>query len=368
MNNQFNLSTWSNLTFIFYLLLILLGFLAPKINFSIALKLRKNIIIKPFLILFEIFLILVKGLSTVGLDANIGYYINFQTATSYSQIFDKSLENGFIFLTILVRRVTSVYWVYLLVIACATLIPVFYFLSKYKNNIDSGVALAMYISVYFFQGLSLLRIALATSIALFAFDALYEGKKYKAIIFILLAAQIHASMYILLFVWLLVVTPKRLKKLEYIVVSIGAVFLYFVPSFFESFLVGRHSIYSIDMNNSIGFMPILYSVPLFLLIILYYKDVPIKLNNLFIAYVFMNFIVEILAYRLPIGRIYFCFMPVSFLIGMKQTVIKKKNSNLAQIIQLMILFYCIFRFYVYISSYYSVDGIMPYMNTLGWKL
>ena len=368
MNNQVNMSNWSNATFVFYIVLILLGFLVPKIKYNVALKVnKKTIIIRPILVLFEIFLILVKGLSIVGLDVNNGYYINFQTASSYSEFFDKSLEKGFIFLTVLIHHISNKYWVYLLIISCLTLIPVFYFLNKYNNIVDTGTVLAMYIAIYFFQGLSLIRIALATSIALFAFNSLYEGKKYWAIIFFLLAAQFHASMYVLLLVWLLVVTPKRFKKLEYILISVSAIILYLVPSLFESYLVGRHSIYSIDVNNGLGVMQILYSIPLFLLVLLYYRNTPTKLHNMLIAYVVMDFVVGILSYRLPIGRMYFCFMPISFLVGMKQIVVRKIDVNLARIIQVIILLYCIFRFYIYISTYYNVDEIMPYINTLGWK-
>ena len=362
-------SEWSNSTFIFYLSLIILGFLAPKVAYTIKIKSgSKTTRIRPVLGIYELILILVKGLSVVGLDANNGYYFNFLTATSYSKIFDKSLEKGFIWLTILLRSILKTYWLYLLVLSIFTLTPVFYLIHKYRNIAEASVILPVYVSIYFFQGFSLVRIALASSIALFAFDALYEGKIWKALIIIIIAAQFHVSMYVLLIIWALNAVPKKIRKLCYLITIITAIVLYLAPSRFASLLIGRHSVYSVDTTGAFGFSQFLYSVPLILLAFMYFKkQEETKAQELFFMYVILDFIIGLLAYRLPVGRMYLCFAPIPFLMGMRLIEIKAKNKNMAFAVKLLIIVYCVFRFYVYISAYYNVDEIMPYINVLGWK-
>lgn len=364
------IAEWSNNTLILYLFVILGGYIAPKIKSEVTFYVyKKKHSFQVALVLYEILLVLVKGLSVVGKDLVGGYYYNFSTADNFHSFADQSIEKGYILLNVLVYHISTSYSFFIMVVTLITLLPIFYLLHKYKDNIDASAVLVMYSSIYYFQGFSLLRIAMASSIALFSFDALYEQKKIKALFFILLASLFHISTLILLIPWLiLVINKKEIRTIVSILLIVIAAVIYLFPSFINGYFVGRHAGYSIDTTNNIGFAQFLYTVPLVLALAIYWKDTPEKIKKMGMLYILVDFLVGIIGYRVSIfGRLYQDFVPITFVMGFKHKFLRVNHKTNMWLFDLLMVAYCVIRFCIYISTYYNVDNIMPYINLFGWR-
>lgn len=361
---------WSNSTFVFYIIIIILGYIAPKIRGEITISVhKKKYSFQIALVLYEILLIFVKGLSVVGKDLVGGYYYNFSTATSFHNFADQSIEKGYILLNVLVHHISTEYSFFVMVVTIITLLPIFGLLHKYKNDIDASTVLIMYSSIYYFQSFSLVRIAMASSIALFSFDALYEQKKSKALFFIVLASLVHISALILIIPWLILIFNK--KEVRIIISGISviiALLIYLFPSFVTGFFTGRHSLYSADVASSIGFAQFTYSIPLMLALMIHRNETPGKINEFGIVYILLDFLIGIIGYRVSIfGRFYQEFVPIAFIMGFKHKSLRMSHKMNMWLFDLLMMAYCIIRFCIYISAYYNVDDIMPYINLFGWR-
>ncbi len=356
---------WSQSTLILYICIIAGCYLAALVFERCYFKFGNYFRLPVWLLIIGSVLIFFKGFGTTGRDLRAGYYYDFLSATSCEHFRDKTIEYGYRVLNVLVRNITDQYWVFILIVSILTIVPFMYIINKYKDQIDLPVAILLYTSIFFFAGFSPLRIAMAGSIALLAFDGLIEKKKGKSLLFILLACTIHVSIALLLIPYALLffrIIDKRM-------ILIGA-FLFFMIIFFWrediiNFFLSSQRYYGYGTVEVLrmGLEQFFYYIPIFVLIFMTRKKCDPDFQKLSIGFVSIGFVCALLGYVLPVfGRTNMDFMVIVFIIGWHTKILKQEHKKSRLLINLTIFFYCAVRFGLYITQYYNLEDIMPYTN------
>jgi hypothetical protein len=359
---------WYQSTFFLYSFIILASYSIAKVYENHYFKVGSKVI-SVWLIFIGALLLFVKGFSTTGRDIRGGYYLNFLSSTSVGEFRDESIEIGYKLLSVILRNLSSQYSVFLFAVAILTLFPVLKFLKKYKNQIDIPLTVLFYVSVFFFSSLSPIRTCMAASIALFAFDGMIEKKQWKALLWIAISMCFHTSMVFLFIPYVFCFFKVFDKKL--IVISLIA--------FFMLIYLGRNSLVSIfatsdryynyvlNSSASFGFEQWVYYAPLFLLIYLGRKKSDQAMLRVGFAYVTTAFCLGMLGYIMPVfGRTQPIFLAIIFIAGYYLKIVKQHYKSYSWLINILMIIYCIMRFWLYISQYYNLEDIMPYTNVWGW--
>lgn len=361
---------WVNSTFYFYLFIPYVCYFLPKIDFvsssgSINQK-KYNIRIGTFV--STLILLFIKCFSITGRDIQSGYRNQFFSSNSLFGTADDTLEIGFRFLNFVIYHLGGQnFYLFLFICGFLTLFPVIYFVFKYGNNLNISLTLFLYATLFYFQGFSLLRLYLASSIALFSIDDLLHEKTKKSLLWLLIAFSIHRSVIILLFV-IIIYALKSIKLSRVIVFSfIILLFSILAKGFIISHFTGRYAIYQQQSANELGFAILLKYLPLFILV--QYARKKQSIDRLAFSLLWLGFEFGILSYFIPIiGRQQAVFLPIIFLVGyfVKQI---NFNSNLSKIgLEILFLIYGTIQLYLYIKGYYQLDGIMPYVSYLGFNI
>lgn len=366
---------WDNKTLFLYLGVALISFFLPN-AFIINIRTRKGKTKVPIgLIANTVILILLRGFSAVGMDAVFGYQNDFLNSESLSSFPDKSVEILYRVLNTVVFSIFHDYRIFLIIISVLTVLPIIIIAWKHRDILDLNIVIGLYACIWYFQGLSLLRIYLAASIALIAYEYEIKNKPILSLLWLVVSILFHRSTFILIIPWI-IRFGKWFSKEIYFYLTLGIIASMFVMgkqifSFVGEF-GGRYAAYRNSSSGHIGFQEILYYVPIFL--IMYYSERYIssrKLDNekellvLHKAYAITGFSVGILKYVIPIfGRMQALFLPLSFSVSysFKKLAITKERYLL---IKTAIMAYGIIRLYIYLKGYYELDYIMPYVTCIG---
>lgn len=367
------LYVWSNKTFIFFIIIAMLALILPYVGI-VRVKFVKNNKRIPFgLIILTILLICVKGFSAVGRDALSGYYVGFLSADSLGTYSDASVELGYRILTIIIHNIWNNYTFFLVVLAFLTVVPVVYFTWKYRENIFMGLTLFLYTTIYYFQGLSLLRIFLAASIGLIAMDKLITKKNRSAFIWILVAILFHTSMLVLLIPYIIFVFNKLSRGSYVLALVIIFVFFTIYGNQIIGSLSGRYSVYRDTLSNGLGFQQVMYYIPIAVLVYFGHK---IQIGGNFVeestiyklslALVISGFFIGEVGYIITIfGRAQVAFISLIFVISYYAKRIYARDVKWGNLTKLLVVVYGLARMYIYLSQYYNVDSIMPYSTIWG---
>lgn len=362
--------SWSNITFLFYCFIIVLSAtctLLSKISIKFA---NKKINISIFIL--SVILIFVKVFNSTGRDISSigGYSWNFSSAVSLASINDQGIEFGFKLLMVVVRTFTTDFNIFLIVYGIIYIIPVIYMLNKYRAHIDLFSTVLLYFSVFFFSSFSPIRQSIAASFGLLAFDNMHERKIFKSAVWIIVATLFHSAALVLFIPYFLVFCKAINKKI--IPLALLMIFCFF--------LIGRDFIFSFFSENSryigyatsgtgIGLEQLVYYIPIIWLIIYCRKHIKSLDVRISYAYIFSSFSFGMLSYYITIfGRFYNIFLPIIFIVGYNVHILKKIRPKYKWIINLVIIAYCILRFWMYMSQYYNNEDLMPYTNILGLEI
>lgn len=366
---------WSNKTFVLFLIVALLSGILPYLGI-INIKIRNTVKKIPIgLILATTMLIIVKGFSNVGRDVLGGYQLGFLSASSLSSYFDQSIEIGYRVLAVVVYNIWDNYTFFLVIVAMLTVVPVVCFVWKYRNYTFMGLTLFLYTSIYYLQGLSLLRIFLAASIGLCAIDRLISHKNKSAFVFIVIATLFHTSMLALFIPYIIFVFNKLSKGSYAVILSIVFVFLLLYGNKIISSFSGRYVVYRDTVSNGLGFQQILYYVPI--LILIYFGNKLSKDNfltyssgdvyKLGLSLVIASFFIGEAGYIISIfGRARVAFLALIFIISYYTKEIYDRDKKWGILTYILVICYGVFWMYVYLLQYYNIDDIMPYSTVWGW--
>ena len=376
MQYKYFVAEWDIKTFVFYLSIIFISYILLSLvpNYKVSIhgwnsKSRKKYPLG--IIIVCIMLMIVKGLCIGARDVRTGYYYNFISATSFNNYRDSSVEIGYRLLMIIIRNIFGIngYPVFLIITALFTVFPIIYIINKYKTTISAPFAILLYTSVFYYPGFSLNRMYLAASIGLLAFDAMIERKEWKSFFLILIASSFHITSMILFIPFFLILFKKIGRKMAATsLISMVAVIYFGRKSFFS--LIGstsRYAIYGYAESVHIGLEQFIYYIPFGILIFLCHrkrKEIKKEYEYPFVVITLTGFAFGIIGYIVPIfGRIQALFIPLILVGGYYSKLLMNKKSRRI-ILKTLAFSYCIARFYIYISQYYNLDDMMPYISFL----
>lgn len=359
---------WSDSTFIFYLCIIITCFTISLLFERIIIKFDEKEFKNLDIYLITIILIFVKGFLQCGRDLINGYYNNFISATSLENIRDDSLEIGYKFLNIIVNNIFHEYWVFVLIVAIITILPVMIFIAKYRDYISVPYAVLFYVAIYFFPSFSVLRIYLASSIGILIFILLLKKKLFLAFLGIIIASCFHTSM-LFLFIPFFLLVFKFLSRKDIICILIAIFGIVYVErNTLVTLFTGRYEGYDSFSMATIGFQQFAYYLPLialFFYVKKYFDDY--WHEKVCFLYLSVGFTFGLLGYVISIfGRAQAVFLPIVFIVAHLVKIIEEKDCMYKRIIKFALVLYCILRFLIYIGEYYNIDDIMPYVNFFGW--
>ena len=361
---------WSDSTFIFYLSIIITCFIITLVFERVVIKFGDIRFRNLDICLVSIILIFVKGFLYCGRDLIYGYYNNFISATSLQQIRDDSLELGYKFLNVIINNIFHEYWIFVLIVAIITILPIMIFIGKYRDEISVPYAVLFYVSIYFFPSFSVLRIYLASSIGLLVYISLLKKRPFLAFLGIIIASLFHTSMLFLFIPYfLLEFRFLNRKSIVCILVTIFA-FVYIERNSLALLFTGRYGGYDSFEMATIGIQQFVYYLPLIGLFFYVKKYINEPWNErVFFSYLSVGFTFGLLGYVISIfGRSQAVFLPIVFIVSYLVKIIEENDCKYKRIIKLALVLYCIMRFWIYISEYYNIDDIMPYVNFFGWSI
>ncbi|MEY8735980.1 EpsG family protein [Lactobacillus sp. AN1001] len=362
--------SWSTQTLYFYLAVIVACYFFSKQDQVIILLNRyTNTSSSWGMILVGGILVFVKGFSTTGKDLIQGYYLSFESALSFKNIRDPTLEYGYQLLNIVIRNTVGQYWFFVLVIGLLTVIPVCQIVWKYHNEIDVSIAILMYVSIFYYPSFSLIRIYMASSIALFAFASMLYDKKIRALIYIIIASFFHVSMLVLLIPYTIYFFKKISLGVWGVILVLLTIIIFSSKSYLLGFFGGRYAGYALNnASNGIGMEQFIYYVPIILLV-LYgkYYDEDMSFYSLSMSYLMSGLFAGIIGYEITIfGRIQAAFLPIIIIVAYYVQKIKTDSPYQGRFIEFLVIIYSLTRCVIYLSQYYNIDNIMPYTNIFNW--
>lgn len=363
---------WYTSTFIFYLSIILGCYLIALLVKRRKIMFNKNLGIYTYAwsFLLTIILLFVKGFGTTGRDLRSGYYYNFLSAASLKVFRDQTLEIGYRILNVVIHFISDKYWFFVFVVSVLTVYPMIKIIKKYSNNIDIPVAVLMYTSIFFVNGFSPFRMALAATIALYAFDAMVENKPLKALCWIMLGSCFHITVLVLIVPYFFSMARSFNKKLTALSLLTFFALVYLGRNSIAAFMSGseRYYLYSSFERVHIGLEQFVYYIPLFLLFFSVQKsDDNRQFSRVSFSYLAMGLCCGLIGYIISIfGRLQMLFLPLIIIIAYYCKLYKERFPKKRKLLDFLVLFYCIARFVIYITQYYNLEDLMPYTNIFGW--
>lgn len=363
---------WYKSTFIFYLSIILGCYLITVLAKRKRILFARNLGIYTYVwsFLVTIILLFVKGFGTTGRDLRSGYYYNFLSATSLKEFHDQSIEIGYRILNVIVYFISNKYWFFVFIVSLLTVYPVIKVINKYSNKLDIPVAILMYTSIFFVNGFSPLRMALAATLALYAFDAMVENKPLKALCWIIISSCFHITVLILIIPYFFSMAKNFDRKMIILSLIIFFIAVYFGRNNITLFMSEseRYYLYSNFEHIHIGLEQFVYYIPLFLLFFYGQKnDNDRQFARVSFSYIAMGLFCGLLGYIISIfGRLQALFLPLVIIIPYYCKLYKERFPKKKKLLNFLVLFYCIARFVIYITQYYNLEDLMPYTNIFGW--
>ena len=341
-------------------------------NDSVNLVLRRNRKIYFFFSFIPLYILLI--LSACGAD-HFSYNNLFELADNFSVIFGYGgMELGFTLFLYIVRLFTKNVDIFNAILAFVFLGLIYFTIYRLRTRLHVGWAVFCFVSIFFFQYMSLKRIYLAGAMVFFSTPYWLKSQYGKVIICLIIAVSFHISSIIAFIPFLFDRFLKikiDTKKVVFLFVVI-LIFLIQSRGFIASINFGeRHADYGLNSTSSIGFLQLFYYLPL---LFIYDKAIKQDSSNRLYRISFLSLLcafgLGIFSYYFDmIGRAFVIYMlpivffPTIFLYSFSNRVLLSRNGYILRV--LFIVLYCSVRLYFYFSSYLVLDQISPYTTIFG---
>lgn len=327
---------------------------------------------KPFFIILGLGLSFFLGLrgETTGIDT-IVYRNSFDKALEPNAFSDETTEPGYqLVLKCLHVVLPSSEWAILL-FSILTIALLFSTIWKFRDSINVFIAVSLYVSIFYFQALNLLRIYLAVSFLICGFHSIVEGRYGKYCIFVLIAATFHYSSLIMLVLLSFLILYRRVPIVALLAAVLAVFAIISLAAFFGDYImIARYAEYAEgnDVTGGVGFMLIFEYLPsaFFIYYAFRHKIKGIWVDML-VSYSIIGLLVKFASYYVSIaGRLGIHFVPLYIIIiPFFANHIKTHNRKIYPFVMSFLLLYALIRFHLYLKGYLATDGIMPYRTIFG---
>lgn len=322
----------------------------------------------PFFISSIIVLTVYSGLrSSIGDTGYYMYTFNHLT-TNISDIF-KERDWGFVFYQMIIKTVFSHPQPFVLITSAFTIIPIFLTIKKYSPDVLFSVFL-FFVGGAYVSSMNGIRQFLVASILFYASSLIFQGKKYRFFILVLITSTIHSSALIMIPIYYVVRRESWTRRT--FLSMFAVVFLFFGFNNFSQILTPllattQYSSYVgnilYDSNNGANLLRAVVSfIPVFLSYI-YYKELKTKLvnYNVYINFSLLNFIISLFAtYNWIFARLnmYLSLYNLILLPAIIYYCFNKKDRLLVKYIAFclyLIYFYFDLQPHIYASYYLDIN-------------
>lgn len=230
-------------------------------------------------------------------------------------------------------------------------------MSEETKNISLPFAVFVFSTTQYLYYFGIIRLGIAAAIVALGYKFIFEGKRKKFILFVLIATTFHFSA-LFSFILLLVDSSER-KRIEkktiirmMILIPLG--FLIIRYTIYPLISISKYSKY-IESENfiSIGFVS---SLPLLILFLLFFNKFNDKFNknfDFFVVFFVIKVITEMFSPIIGIGRmVWYVNLSICFLIPFIVRGNKNKISKLGLFLFLVLycLFYCYYAYFMFTDS------------------
>lgn len=368
VENASNSTQWDDGTIYLYLgvffAVVMLGVLIEKNrlrNGHLPIKTKSLFVVEAFLLIFILGL---RG-ENVGSDT-IQYRFSFEHALERGSFDDETTEPGYQFLLKILRLIVPSADFFVFIVSFITIYLITSTLWRNRDNINIFAAFSLYIGLFFFQSMNLMRIYLAVAILLFNFHFLIERRYKKYLIIALLTSLIHFSaLFMVIMIFFLKVYQYSSKVAVMSFLALLAAAVPFSLVFGDYLTIARYASYA-ESNESaggVGLMFIIDYLPCLLLIYYVYKNkIETQWADVLVALTMMGLLTKFISYYIIIaGRLMVHFMPIYLLVvPFFINYIKISNRKLYRQCIIGLSIFIVLKVHLYFKGYLVIDAIMPY--------
>lgn len=356
-------------TAIFYCTVVLLA-----VTFASFAEHTKNPVLFHFFVFLSFFSLFFtfgfRNFSAIDDSSYIGIF-NGVSAIGWLEYFKLStIEPGYLILNHFVAYFTENY-IYMQLISSFIPLAVFYYgFVKHKDYISLPYSVFLLCSMLYFQMLAvaLVRMFIAISIIFVALWCLPKYQPFRYILLVLLATSFHYSAFFMIILVYFAINKKNLSKktsrFYTILFLLTPVFFIFISRFVVPLLGNRYQRYG--TIKEITLQPSMFTtLPLILLLLLYYKKFKPKEQQYFKLFLFvysLSIIISIFGGMVGLGRlIFYSYAAFVAAVAMVIKFIRFQTSKF--IFSFIIIFYgFLYVFYTQFTNISHIDHLFPYNN------
>ena len=363
------MANWDTKTISIYVSMIIISTLFAKIYASKSLNPRHS---RIWIALSLLATWIVIGFSTCGADY-LSYERIFLNSNNIAYWRTSRIERGYLVLNFVIRLITDKFIVFRVLWALIFLLLIYSTIIYWENNIDVGMAVLSFTSIYCLQSMSLMRMYLAMAITMWGYKYYAEDKRRKYLVTVLVAMTVHLSA-ICLMLPLVFSSVLRSKRSIWFKVFISIVTLAFIYSFrnvlFSNPLIIQQ--YSVRSSPSLGLAVLVYHVPIVVLLIYsFMNSVDQESNRLYLIFMLCSFVFGMAGYMVDIlGRIFVYYAPLYIIFP--STLFSDRKGKLRIVdghclfgvlhaLRIMTIVFIVFRAFM-MTEYFISDKIMPYTS------
>lgn len=250
-------------------------------------------------------------LTFTNIGADYNNYIRIINNISAQNI-TKETEMGFNLVCFVLKTITHNNDITIFFIKTLTLILFYIAFRLLYEDVDIGICVLAFNLILYLQGFFILGMQLAIAFLLLSGIQLKHKKNIRAIILLIIAGSIHASCWLFVPIYVLYLYfTFRTKKIKpffialiciiygSIYLSAGQIMQWAINNISQ---FSQYSIYGFNSTNTnIGFMQIVYFIPIFYFCyIMYKKDNSYVLKNMTIIFSVTAFLFALLGYKIDV--------------------------------------------------------------------
>lgn len=316
------------------------------------------------LLLSFILIFIIAAFRDIGADLSMYRMIYLRSLNDWES--SAGMEPGFLLLNAIIRfSGLNEYWG-IGIISFISYYLVYKTIYVNRKFVNVGLSVLAFTALYYLQSFNLVRIYLAAAFLLYTSKYLFKLEYKKYAICVLIAIAIHYSSCLMLVPLFLFFIFTHKRKYFYTAFIATCVIIYFATSIIDSIPVfSRYERYVADgtKDTNIGFMHFFINVPIFLLYF-YARHKKIKSTYLSVLWVYslMSLTFGVLSYKILMFGRSLVYFNILFILCIPYVInrLKRQHDQFYKLIYSSYVIYLIFRFIVYLYSFLTSDGIMPY--------
>ncbi|WP_148469110.1 EpsG family protein [uncultured Alistipes sp.] len=366
-------SNWSDATLLLYFIIVTVACICSRMSQrgKVVVFTTTYHVYRPknrvnYIVIAISFLILVffSAFRDVGVDVPMYKSIFLDSTSRYADTY--GIEPGFLILNKVLRIFGVSADFAIAFFSVATLWFIFKSILHYADQLNIGISVLAVCCLYYFPSFNMMRMYFAASIMLYGFRWLLEDNLRKYLCYFFIASLIHYSAVIFLPVAMGILMFQYSEKIFFLLFSLGGILSFKVVSYLSSIsIIARYDHYLADgvADGGLGIMHWVINIPLFALYLYASKKLnkSVYLSALLVLTLF-ELLIGLLSYQIVIfGRslVYFNVLFV-IIIPILLKRLSKMRVSYHKMISSCYVLYLLFRFYIYLSEYLYLDGIMPY--------